>query len=94
MARITVEDCLKRIPNRFFLVHATAKRVRQLREGSDRLIHAPNNEDIVAALREIAAGKVFVTKHYTEYEKPDLEEIDDAAESALESEAPPETPDE
>jgi len=94
MARITVEDCLKRIPNRFFLVHAAAKRVRQLREGSDRLIDAPGNEDIVAALREIAAGKVFVTKHYTEYEKPDLEESDKAAESALEAEAPPETPDE
>ncbi len=93
MARVTVEDCLKRIPNRFFLVHATAKRVRQLREGSDRLVDAPGNEDIVAALREIAAGKVFVTKHYTEFETPDLEESD-GAEPALESEAPDETPDE
>ncbi len=70
MARVTVEDCLKRIPNRFFLVHAAAKRVRQLREGSERLIDAPENEDIVAALREIAAGKVFVTRHYTDYEEP------------------------
>lgn len=69
MARVTVEDCLKRIPNRFFLVHAAAKRVRQLREGADRLVYAPENEDIVAALREIAAGKVFVTQHYTDYQE-------------------------
>lgn len=63
MARVTVEDCLKRIPNRFLLVHTTAKRVRQLKEGTERLVQAPENEDIVAALREIAAGKVFVTEH-------------------------------
>ncbi|MFP4159357.1 MAG: DNA-directed RNA polymerase subunit omega [Desulfobacterales bacterium] len=69
MARVTVEDCLKRIPNRFFLVHAAAKRVRQLRDGAERLVYAPDNEDIVAALREIAAGKVFVTQHYTDYQK-------------------------
>ncbi len=68
MARVTVEDCLKRIPNRFLLVHVTAKRIRQLREGTDRLVKAPDNEDIVVALREIAAGKVFVTQHYTDYQ--------------------------
>lgn len=83
MARVTVEDCLKRIPNRFFLVHATAKRVRQLREGSDRLIDAPDNEDIVCALREIAAGKVFVTRHYTDYEEGSLDESDVAGEKVI-----------
>nr|HID59298.1 DNA-directed RNA polymerase subunit omega [Desulfobacterales bacterium] len=60
MARITIEDCLKQIPNRFLLVHMAAKRVRQLREGSKPLVNAPKNENIVVALREIAAGKVFV----------------------------------
>ncbi|MFW6082261.1 MAG: DNA-directed RNA polymerase subunit omega, partial [Desulfosalsimonas sp.] len=49
--------------------HAAAKRVRQLRDGAERLVNAPENEDIVAALREIAAGKVFVTQHYTEYQE-------------------------
>jgi len=60
MARVTVEDCLNRVPNRFVLVQMVAKRVRQLREGSEYLVSAPKNEDIVISLREIAAGKVFI----------------------------------
>ena len=58
MARVTVEDCLKQIPNRFLLVHMAAKRVRQIREGSEYLVKTSQNEDVVMALREIAAGKV------------------------------------
>lgn len=60
MARITVEDCLKRVHNRFLLVHMAAKRVRQIREGSEYLVSSPKNEDIVVSLREIAAGKITV----------------------------------
>ena len=60
MARITVEDCLKRVPNRFLLVHMAAKRVRQIREGSEYLVSSSKNEDIVVSLREIAAGKVLI----------------------------------
>jgi DNA-directed RNA polymerase subunit omega len=59
MARVTVEDCLKRIPSRFMLVHVTTKRVRQLIEGSPRLVKS-TNENVVTALREVSAGKVFV----------------------------------
>ncbi|MBC2716695.1 MAG: DNA-directed RNA polymerase subunit omega [Desulfobacteraceae bacterium] len=59
MARVTVEDCLKRIPNRFMLVHVATKRVRQLLEGSPRLVKS-DNENVVTALREISAGKVFI----------------------------------
>jgi len=59
MARVTVEDCLKRIPSRFMLVHVATKRVRQLLDGSPRLVKS-NNENVVTALREISAGKVFV----------------------------------
>jgi len=55
-----VEDCLKRVPNRFMLVNLAAKRVRQIREGSEYLVSSPKNEDIVVALREIAAGKINV----------------------------------
>lgn len=60
MARITVEDCMKKVPNRFLLVNMVAKRVRQIREGSEYLVRSPKNEDIVVALREIAAGKIIV----------------------------------
>lgn len=60
MARITIEDCIKKVPNRFLLVNMVAKRVRQIREGSDYLVKAPKNEDVVVALREIAAGKIVL----------------------------------
>ncbi|MFH2066929.1 MAG: DNA-directed RNA polymerase subunit omega [Pseudomonadota bacterium] len=59
MARVTIEDCLEKVENRFELVHMAAKRVRQIREGSDYLVYSPKNEDIVVSLREIAAGKVY-----------------------------------
>ncbi len=62
MARITVEDCLKRISNRFLLVNMASKRVRQIREGSEYLVNSPKNEDIVVSLREIAAGKISLKK--------------------------------
>jgi DNA-directed RNA polymerase subunit omega len=58
VARITIEDCLKKVENRFLLVNIVAKRVRQIREGSDYLVSSPKNEDIVVSLREVAAGKV------------------------------------
>jgi len=58
VARITVEDCLRKVPSRFELVHLAAQRVRQIREGSEYLVISPKNEDIVVALREIAAGKI------------------------------------
>ncbi len=58
MARITIEDCLRKVDNRFQLVNMVARRVRQIREGSDYLVSSPKNEDIVVSLREVAAGKV------------------------------------
>ena len=66
MARITIEDCLKRVPNRFLLVHMAAKRVRQIRDGHEYLVSSPKNEDIVVSLREIAAGKVLLKKELDE----------------------------
>ncbi len=62
MARITIEDCLKKVENRFLLVNMVSKRVRQIREGSDYLVSSPKNEDIVVSLREVAAGKVVSQK--------------------------------
>jgi len=57
MARITVEDCLKNIPNKFELVLLAAKRARQLIKGARPLLNSDDRE-VVLALREIAAGKV------------------------------------
>lgn len=59
MARITVEDCLKAVPNRFLLVMVATKRTKQLYKGAQPLIeNKSSNRKIVLALREIAAGKV------------------------------------
>jgi DNA-directed RNA polymerase subunit omega len=68
VARITIEDCLKRLDNRFKLVHMTAARVRQIREGSEYLVSSPKNEDIVVAMREVAAGKVVAKKRAADKE--------------------------
>src|SRR2546430_15444447 len=58
MARITVEDCLKRIPNRFQLTLAATYRARQLAQGGTPHIETTRDKPTVIALREIAAGKV------------------------------------
>ncbi len=58
MARITVEDCLAKIPNRFELVVVAARRAKDLLKGSLPLVSS-DNKDVVTALREIAAGKVW-----------------------------------
>ena len=60
MARVTIEDCLKKMNNRFMLVHLGAKRVIQLRKGAKPLADAPKNKEIVLALREIAAGEITI----------------------------------
>lgn len=73
MARITVEDCLKKVPNRFLLVNMVAKRVRQIREGSEYLVSSPKNEDIVVSLREVAAGRIRLRLEEEET-TPQLEE--------------------
>ncbi|MBN2109311.1 MAG: DNA-directed RNA polymerase subunit omega [Deltaproteobacteria bacterium] len=62
MARITVEDCLRNIENRFILVHMASQRTRQLLKGASPLVAAPENREVVQSLREIAAGKVRLTE--------------------------------
>ncbi|HEY5544000.1 MAG TPA: DNA-directed RNA polymerase subunit omega [Candidatus Binatia bacterium] len=57
MSRITVEDCLQKVNNRFELVMLASKRARELFRGAKPLIDADNRE-VVVALRELAAGKV------------------------------------
>jgi DNA-directed RNA polymerase subunit omega len=67
VARITVEDCIQRVPNRFHLVQMAAIRAKQLKRGSGALIQQGDNKEVVTALREIAAG----------YIKPDYAECDE-----------------
>ena len=60
MARITVEDCLVNVPNRFSLVLLAAERTKHLLKGEQPLIEDPReNKEVVTALREIAAAKVL-----------------------------------
>jgi DNA-directed RNA polymerase subunit omega len=57
MARITVEDCLNKVPNRFELTIVAIKRAKMLLGGARPLVET-NNKDVVTALREIARGEV------------------------------------
>ena len=64
MARVTVEDCLQQIPNRFLLVMVATKRTKQLYKGANPLVeNKSGNKKVVLSLREIAASKI-------EYELP------------------------
>lgn len=81
MARITVEDSLKAAKNRFALVILTTKRARQLLKGSTPLTDIKNNREIVAALREIADGKVvYANPEYLQSVKDDFKPILDDTE--------------
>ena len=58
MARITVEDCTERVPNRFHLVQMASIRTKQLKKGARALVQADENKEVVTSLREIAAGYI------------------------------------
>ena len=95
MARITVEDCLKKVDNRFELIHLCAKRVRQLRKGSEPLVKSKNT-DIVVSLREIAEGEVFQADEeelqnllMQSKAEPDVPEIQEQATQETSSEKEP-----
>ncbi len=60
MARVTIDDCLKKIPNRFQMTLTAAHRARQLANGSTPLVEAGKHKPTVVALREVGAGKVGI----------------------------------
>ena len=60
MARITIEDCLIKIPNRFELTLAATNRARQISAGSAPMLDGDRDKPTVIALREVAAGKVGI----------------------------------
>ena len=59
MARVTVEDCMDKVPNRFALVLLVAKRAKQIMKGSELTVAARDNKTIVGSLREVAIGNVI-----------------------------------
>jgi DNA-directed RNA polymerase subunit omega len=58
MARVTIEDCLEHVDNRFKLVLLASQRARQLQSGAEEFVKRSKDKDTVVALREIAAGFV------------------------------------
>ena len=79
MARVTVEDCLDKVDNRFHLVLVATKRARQLAKGAEPFVEWENDKPTVVALREIAED--FVTPAILD-EKP-AEEVEDALLAAM-----------
>lgn len=76
MARVTVEDCLKNVKNRFELVIIAAKRARQLMRGKEPKVPWDNDKSTVIALREIAAG-------YTDFSSDAIEQDEPQAPAAI-----------
>tara|TARA_B100002003_G_scaffold229873_1_gene239558 strand:- start:2639 stop:2935 length:297 start_codon:yes stop_codon:yes gene_type:complete len=95
MARITVEDCLDKVDNRFELVMVSSKRARQLQiEGKDPLVSVDNDKPTVIALREIADGmvnaEILVEKPSVELdEAAAIEELGEAVAAAEQEAQPP-----
>ncbi|BAN69916.1 DNA-directed RNA polymerase subunit omega [endosymbiont of unidentified scaly snail isolate Monju] len=81
MARITVEDCLEHLDNRFDLVLMAAKRARQLANGVEPLVPWENDKPTVVALREIAEG--LITRDILEEPEESEESIDEELAAAL-----------
>lgn len=88
MARVTVEDCLGTIDNRFELVLAASRRARQVAHGSEPFVDWENDKPTVVALREIADGYVNSDILNVEAEAAEaLGALDEAAEAAEETDA-------
>lgn len=77
MARVTIDDCLDNVENRFELVLLASQRARQLEKGADELVSRDNDKDTVLALREIAEG------HVTKENINALHQVGESPESAF-----------
>lgn len=89
MARVTVEDCIEKIPNRFELVMLAAQRARKIGSGAAILLDRDNDKNPVVSLREIAESKIspedlkeeLVKSNQRVVEMDDTEDVIDSAES-------------
>ena len=61
MARVTVEDCIKKVSNPFDLVLYATQRAKELKKGDESDLNKENDKDTVIALREIAQGKITLS---------------------------------
>ncbi|MBR2299330.1 MAG: DNA-directed RNA polymerase subunit omega [Alphaproteobacteria bacterium] len=86
MARVTVEDCIEKLPNRYELLMVAAQRAKDIEQGSPLRVERDNDKNTVVALREIAEDKVSIEdlqkslvlnlQKYVEVEEPEEEEIE------------------
>ena len=86
MARVTVEDCVDKIPNRYELLMVAAQRAKDISAGAPIAVERDNDKNPVIALREIAEGKVNINElqkslvvglqKYVEVEEPEEEELE------------------
>jgi DNA-directed RNA polymerase subunit omega len=83
MARVTVEDCVENIPNRFELVALAAQRAKQISSGNPITVDRDNDKDAVVSLREIADKTVDydtlrneIVEGYRRYQRPDVIEAE------------------
>lgn len=86
MARVTVEDCIDKIPNRYELLMVAAQRARDISSGSPLMVARDNDKNSVVALREIAEERVSIEElqrslvmglqKYVEVEEPEEEELE------------------
>lgn len=90
MARVTIEDCLEHVDNRFDLVLLATKRARQLVNGVEPLVPWENDKATVVALREIAEG--LVTPQSVEEPAEEIMSVDDELAAALEADLGGENP--
>lgn len=86
MARVTVEDCVEKVPNRYELLMVAAQRAKDIESGAPLQVDRDNDKDSVVALREIAEGKVSIEdlqkslvmnlQKFVEVEEPEEEELE------------------
>lgn len=86
MARVTVEDCVEKVPNRYELLMVAAQRAKDIESGSPLLVDRDNDKNSVVALREIAENRVSIEnlqkslvmnlQKFVEVEEPEEEELE------------------
>ena len=83
MARVTVEDCLEHVDNRFELVLLGSRRARQIAQGKEPMVEMENDKPTVVALREIAEGKITNEVMDEAEREPVVDEVEDVFKESI-----------